>query len=222
MKNINLKNSLYIVLIFSIIVFFILVEVNNIKEITLWGAIKLVSTVVSIDLLFISTFSAFFWKYKIFRGWLVLFPNLNGTWKGFIQTTWVDPISKERPGPIPAILTIHQTFISISCVMRTSEMKSQSIIGDFSLDKDNQVKRLIYSYDSKPIEKVKERSPEHCGTMMFDIIEGKQKIKLIGVYWTGRKTTGDIEMDFWKKEKLEEFPKDLGEHPVSKVRDNKN
>jgi hypothetical protein len=48
--------------------------------------------------------------------------------------------------------------------------------------------RLIYSYDSNPIQTVKERSPQHCGTMVFDIVEEKKK-KLIGGYWTGRKTT---------------------------------
>ena len=45
---------------------------------------------------------------------------------------------------------------------------------------------------------MKERSPQHCGTMVFDIVE-KPKLKLRGEYWTGRKTTGQIEMNYWKK-----------------------
>ncbi len=37
-----------------------------------------------------------------------------------------------------------------------------------------------------------------------------------GEYWTERNTTGIIEMAYWKSEKLDYYPDDLGEHPVSK------
>ena len=83
---------------------------------------------VSIDLLFIAAFSTYLWRWNIFQSWLVPFPNLNGTWQGYIQTTWVDPFTNERPAPIPTILTIKQSFFKISCVMRTAEMTSRSII----------------------------------------------------------------------------------------------
>lgn len=221
MKNINLKYALFAIIGVSIVVFFGLTLVFKIDEITFIKTIKLLPKVVTIDLILIAIFSSFLWKLRIFKGWLVPFPNLNGTWKGTIQTTWVDPKTNERPAPIPAILTIKQSFFKISCVMRTGEMTSRSIISDFVLDKDNQMKRLIYSYDSNPIQTVKERSPQHCGTMVFDIVEEKKK-KLIGEYWTWRKTTGNIEMAYWKKEKLEIYPNELGTHPVSEIRDNKS
>jgi len=221
MKNINIKYALFAIIGVSIVVFFGLIFLFKIDEITFIKTIKLLPKVVTIDLIIIAIFSSLLWKLRIFKGWLVPFPNLNGTWKGTIQTTWVDPKTNERPAPIPAILTIKQSFFKISCVMRTGEMTSRSIISDFALDKDNQMKRLIYSYDSNPIQTVKERSPQHCGTMVLDIVEGKKK-KLIGEYWTGRKTTGNIEMTYWKKEKLEIYPTELGTHPVSEIRDNKS
>jgi len=105
--------------------------------------------------------------------------------------------------------------------MRTAEMTSRSIIADFVLDKDNQVKKLSYTYDSNPIATVKERSPQHLGTMIFDIIE-KSKRKFEGEYWTGRKTTGHIEMTFWKKVKLDQYPEELGPHPVSELHGDNN
>jgi len=221
MKNYNIKNSLFVILGISIGVFFCLVFVLKVQEINFINILKLLPKVVTIDLILIAIFSTIFWKLKIFKGWLVPFPNLNGTWKGFIRTTWIDPITNERPAPIPAILTIKQSFLKISCIMRTSEMTSRSIISDFVLDKDSQMKRLIYSYDSNPIQTVKERSPQHCGTIAFDIVEKPIK-RLIGEYWTGRKTTGNIEMDFWKKEKLEFYPTEIGTHPVSEIRDGRS
>jgi len=216
MRNINLKYSLYILVGISVLIFFILVGIQKIDSLNFITGLKLIPKVVSIDLFFVAGFSSYLWRWKMFHGWLVPFPNLNGTWKGFIQTTWVDSTSNERPSPILAILTIKQSFFKVSCVMRTVEMTSRICIADFILDKDNQVKKLSYTYDGNPLATVKERSPQHLGTMIFDII-AKPKRKLEGEYWTTRKTTGHIEMTFWKKELLDSYPMELGQHPVSKV-----
>lgn len=221
MRNINLKYSLYLLVGITVLVFFILLKLKNIEPLELVSCLKLIPKVVSIDLLIVAAFSSYLWRLKIFHSWLVPFPNLNGTWKGEIQTTWIDPLTNERPAPIPTILTIKQSFFKISCVMRTAEMTSRSMIADFVLDKVNQVKKLSYTYDSNPVATVKERSPQHMGTMIFEIIE-KPKRKIIGEYWTGRKTTGHIEMTFWKEEKLEHYPTELGVHPVSKLRGDNN
>lgn len=221
MKNINLKTSLYLILGLSVLVAGILIWAQDITEFDLKTSSRLFSKVVSIDVFTIGLFSVYAWKWKIFKGWLVPFPVLNGTWKGAIQTTWEDPITGKRPAPIPAIVSIKQSFFKISCVMRTSEMTSHSVVSDFALDKDNQVKRLVYTYDSNPKQTVKDRSPQHCGTMVFEIIENGNR-KLEGGYWTGRKTTGHIEMEFWKKDFLDKYPEELGSHPVSAARENKS
>jgi hypothetical protein len=218
MKNINLKTSLTIIVGISILSFFILISVQKLSPITLAEALKLVPQIVSINLTVIALFSGYIWKWKIFKGWLVPFPNLNGTWIGTIQTTWIDPITNVRPAPIPTMLTIKQSFFKISCVMRTAEMTSRSCIADFILDKENQIKRLCYTYDSNPISTVRERSPQHCGTTLFEITEND--IVLKGEYWTGRKTTGEILVRFSTKEILDSFPDDMTPHPVSAVRGN--
>lgn len=217
MKNIKLKTSLTLIILISVIILFTLLAVTG-KPANVEESLKLVPKIVTIDMLIIGLFSTYLWKYKIFRTWLVPFPNLNGTWKGFIQSTWEDPITGKRSAPIPIILTIKQSFFRISCVMRTGEMTSHSCIADFTLDKESQVKRLCYTYDSNPISKVKDRSAQHCGTTVFDIIENKRVKKLNGYYWTGRKTTGDIYLEFWDNEIIEEYPQELGQHPVSEAR----
>ena len=221
MKNLNLKNSLYIIVGITIGLFFLLSSVQSISEYNFKNVFKLISQIVTINTVIIGFFVKVLWKCIIFKGWLVPFPNLNGTYKGFIHSTWIDPKTNQRPDPIPAILTVEQSFLHISCAMRTAEMNSISLVSDFYLDKPNQIKKLYYSYDSNPLQTVKERSPQHCGTMAFNIIE-QPYLKLQGEYWSGRKTTGEIEMEFWKKEKLNYYPDDLGEHPVSKLRGNKN
>lgn len=217
MKNINLKYSLYLLLVISVIALFVILKLQKIESISFIKVLKLIPTIVSVDIIIVGLFSSYLWRLKIFHDWLVPFPNLNGTWNGFIQTTWIDPISGLRPSPIPVILTIKQSFFKISCVMRTAEMTSRSLIADFVLDKENQIKKLTYTYDSNPFATVKERSPQHLGTIIFDISESP-KLKLYGEYWTARKTTGNIELSFWKKKRIDNYPKELGNHPVSQLR----
>ena len=220
-KNIKIQASLWVLLGFSLAVSGVIYRIQGSPGLNFKTIFQILSTVVTIDLIFCWLFVSFLWKLRIFKKWLVSFPNLNGTWKGEIRTTWTDPETGERPGPIPAILTIKQSFLNISCVMRTAEMTSRSLTSDFVLDKENQLERLVYTYDSNPIETVRERSPQHCGTMDFEVVREDEKIKLKGGYWTGRKTTGTIKMDFWTKEQINSYPKEMGAHPVSEVRENR-
>ena len=222
MKNRKIKTALWVLLGLSFLSFYAIYLIKGSPDFNLKTILQILPTVVSIDLAFYGIFVSFLWKFPIFKDWLVPFPNLNGTWKGEIHTTWTDPETGERPGPIPAILTIKQSFLNISCVMRTAEMTSRSLTSGFVLDNENQLERLVYTYDSNPIETVRERSPQHCGTMSFNIVKEQKKNKLEGGYWTGRKTTGTIEMHFWKKERVDSYPKEIGTHTVSEIRESKS
>lgn len=221
MKNIKIQAALWVLLVFSFSASYAIYRLQGSPDLNFKTILQILSMVVSIDLIFYWLFVSFLWKLPIFKSWLVPFPNFNGTWKGKIRTTWTDPKTGERPGSISAILTIKQSFLNISCVMRTAEMTSRSLTGGFVLDKKNQLERLVYTYDSNPIETVRERSPQHRGTMDFEIVREDKQIKLAGGYWTGRKTTGTIEMHFWKKEQIHSYPEEMGTHPVSEVRENR-
>lgn len=221
MKTINKKYFVWLIIAVSAIVYILILVIFPLKEKKLLNYFLILPKVVTVDMIFIFLFSQYMWKWKIFKGWLIPFTDLNGTWKGYINSTWIDPITNERPAPIPVILTIEQNFFNISCVMRTSEMTSYSFISNFLIDKENQIYKLVYSYDSIPKQTVKERSSQHYGSIIFEVIEKPEKI-LAGEYWTGRKTTGNIELKYWKKEKLNNFPDNFGKHPVSEIRDNKS
>ena len=164
--------------------------------------------------LVVGGFVSYAWRWKIFRGWLVPFPDLNGTWQGSIQTTWTNPETGAIPAPIPVVLTIKQACTRSSCVMRTAEMTSRSYLADFWLDGDEQVRMLGYSYHSKPSPSVVERSQPHDGTIIFELINDPVE-KLKGTYWTARKTTGEVILTFREDKRLDEFPPDSGKHPVS-------
>jgi len=215
LKNLNLKYFIYILLAISFLIWFAFAIFSGIDQIELIRLIKILPQVAFVDMILVGLFVKWGWKSKYFKGWLVPFPDLNGTWQGIIQTNWKNPETGEIPGPIPVVLTIKQTFAHISCVMRTAEMTSYSFAEEFKLDKDRQIKQLVYTYSSKPLLYVADRSAPHDGTITFDII-GDPVEKLKGQYWTARKSTGEITLTFREEKLLDEMPNDLGVHPLSK------
>ena len=215
MKNIKLDRAILILLWALPCLGYLIYKLSPPDVLDFSTFVGIASKAISIDTLIVTIFIKFLWKLRIFRGWLVLTPNLNGTWKGEIRSTWNDPETGKRIDPIPTILTIKQTLFHLSCVMRTEEMTSSSCSANFVVDDDNQKAEICYSYNSAPNQTVIERSPQHAGTALLDIDEATQKT-LFGHYWSGRKTTGDLEFTFWKKEIVKCFPEDMRkQHPVS-------
>jgi hypothetical protein len=178
-----------------------------------WSYLKFAYKSVPVVLVVVGFFVSYAWKWGMFRGWLVLFPDLNGTWQGEIRSIWTDPVTLKGVAPIPVILTIRQSFLQTSCVMRTEEMVSRSFLADFWIDGDHQIRKLGYSYHSEPKPTVERRSSPHDGTVVFELVD-TPVTKLNGRYWTARSTTGEVELTFREKKLLEEFPKDFGTHPM--------
>lgn len=151
----------------------------------------------------ITALSVFFcnvaWKWKIFKGWLVLVPNLNGCWTGEIVSNWVNPETNEKLPPIGATLTIKQSLFKTSCVLETKESSSHSKVSGFIIEPDNQVCQLVYTYLNDPSMAIQDRSRIHHGTAMLNIKEKNSTIILSGSYWTGRESSG--QMDFKRKTK---------------------
>src|SRR5690606_10712043 len=126
MRNLAVKSALYLLVGFSAATWVLLAYYGGQDLSQAKDFFGLVPKVVTIDLLIVAVFVKWGWKLKTFRGWLVSFPNLSGTWLGFIYSDWVNPKTGEKPPPIPVMLTVNQSFAHISCMMRTSEMESIS------------------------------------------------------------------------------------------------
>lgn len=62
---------------------------------------------------------------------IVLVPNLHGTWKGTLQSSWINPETGNSPDPIEITIFIRQNFNGVSVEMRTEQMVSRSYIAGF-------------------------------------------------------------------------------------------
>ena len=186
----NIKNFIWVLVFLSLVTFLIIYCVQghnaipmNIK--LLFGDIsKTVFVITLISTLFIS----FGWKWRIFKGWLVVIPDLSGKWIGIMYSNYKNP-----PLEISTEIEIFQTFFHTTVKLKTGESQSVSLVASFDIDKDKGIKRLIYSYHNIPKATVQDRSAIHYGTTILDISEDESELN--GFYWTNRGTKGDMKIN---------------------------
>lgn len=123
----------------------------------------------------------------------VFFPDLNGTWKGTLKSTWKDE-NGNLPGPIDTTIWIRQSLFTLHVQQRTSESDSWSqrvfpealpSAGRFG---------LWYSYSNVPQAAVSHRSSPHDGVARLEMNVASDVGHMTGQYFTSRRTSGDIEI----------------------------
>jgi hypothetical protein len=204
MKNIRKEIKVWLQLGTFILIWVVVLMVSNIPLVIGWKSIKILPDVFTIYVILVLIFTTWAWRLSIFKGWLVPFPDLQGTWKGTLQSTWIDPKSGQTVPPKSVTLAIKQTFSSISCTMYTEESDSYSTAAQIIEDDESGIFRLSYNYTNRPRANVRDRSAIHDGAAILKIII-KPELKLEGEYWTSRKTTGDISVQFASKKIAQDF-----------------
>ncbi|MGH9712589.1 MAG: hypothetical protein ACRD5M_04740 [Candidatus Acidiferrales bacterium] len=168
-----------------------------------WDAVKQLPAVVTVYAILSYVFTKWLWRAPFLQGWLVPFPDLHGTWQGEIRSTWRDPKTRQELPPIPAVLVVQQSFLSINCAMHTEESDSYSRAAQFSQDDDGTL-RLSFNYTNRPKATVRDRIAIHDGAATLTISGRKRTLE--GEYWTSRRTTGDISLKFRSREISEDIP----------------
>jgi SMODS-associating 2TM, beta-strand rich effector domain len=175
-----------------------------------WEAITKLPDVVTVFVVISFVFTKWLWRISWFRGWLVRFPDLQGTWEGELQSTWENPETRERPAAIKMFLVVRQTFSTISCTMFTKESVSYSRAAQLAKDEETEAISLSFNYTNRSKATIREKSPIHDGAAHLRIVTVPSRM-LEGEYWTGRCTTGDMKLRFHSWELLEAFPEDMSD-----------
>ncbi|MFA6909051.1 MAG: hypothetical protein WC289_04160 [Patescibacteria group bacterium] len=169
-----------------------------------WEAIKLLPDVISIYVLLYLAFNKWMWRWRMFGGWLVTVPDLQGTWKGQLKTTWTES-NIVASLPIEIYVTIRQTLHEIHVSSFTKESVSHSDASALCIDLDKGQRILTYTYGNIPQSGVRDRSEIHFGAARLRIVLSPNK-RLEGEYWTDRKSTGHLILEFDNRNLLEQFP----------------
>jgi hypothetical protein len=146
----------------------------------------------------LSAFAAFafekwFWKWRIFRGRLVPFPDISGQWNGEVRSTAIDPATGTPVPMIPVTATFNQSLSHLSMVVFTPESRSDSITAKIDCSQHGRI-QISALYLNVPLPQVAHNSPKHYGAVLLDIesLEGR---RMSGPYWTDRKSTGELKLE---------------------------
>ena len=137
------------------------------------------------------------WRYMWARfPWIgrKTFPDLTGTWEGHLVSTWVNPDTGQGLPPIPTKIWIRQGIFTTSIKLRTGESTSYSKRCLLEADPDAGRFRFWYSYDNDPKAEFRYRSARHEGVAWLELDIDTDPERLVGFYYTDRKTSGDMDV----------------------------
>ncbi|QXZ80549.1 hypothetical protein [Rhizobium sp. L51/94] len=126
------------------------------------------------------------WPVSIFCG----VPNLNGTWRVELQSSYRDPISGAPAGVTYGYAAIRQNFSALSIRLMTAQAESFLVTYSFTRHNDGCF-RLYGVYQSDPeILQRGAASQIHYGSFQYKILKDSRQMS--GYYWTDRNTNGSI------------------------------
>ncbi len=156
--------------------------------------LKPFSIVVGLITLLVALFNKYMWSWKVFKGWYVNRPDLRGTWKVEIKSSWVNPETGKVIAPVYGYVVIRQSLTFLSFRLMTKESRSVLVAHSIEQQEDNDLFKLVGVYRNEPkIELQGLRSEIHHGSFALDI-HGVPPYNLEGYYWTDRATKGGMKM----------------------------
>ncbi len=204
MNNLKREAMLWVHLVVVLGIWVVLLYGTNTPLAINWEAIKKLPDVVSIYVVLSFVFTKWLWRTRPFRGWLVPFPDLQGTWVGVLRSTWENPETGQRIPPLRMIVVVRQTFSSVSCILFTKESESDSTAAQIIRDEDSGSISLDYTYTNRAKALLRLGSPIHDGAARLKVVILPDR-GLQGEYWTSRCTTGDMLLRFFSKDLLDTF-----------------
>ena len=160
------------------------------------------SAVVSALVLILWLFDKWLWKWGPLH---TLFSSpviLEGTWKGTLKTTWIDPTTGQSPPEKVVFLLVTQQWSAIHLRLMTDQGSSISILAREYPAVDG-VKNIMSLYENTPKAEYREqnKNSKHYGGMILQI-SGEPAKKLEGHYWTDKKPSTSGYLSFFTMTKV--------------------
>lgn len=134
---------------------------------------------------------------------LVNRPDLSGTWKGVIQSTWPGNERDSGLGVIYAYLTISQTYTGLHLRLYTEQSRSGTFIAALTCEANGHYV-LSALYRNQPRHLMRPHSSIHHGGLLLEVL-GERFERLAGSYWTDRKTDGEMLFTRVSRKRIRDF-----------------
>jgi hypothetical protein len=129
-------------------------------------------------------------------------PYIQGTWRGQLKYDWEGKKAEKT-----VFLAIKQPDgYSMHISLLTNERISSSIFADIVPYGGGQ--RIVYTYSNEESPDNKEKNPSHEGFCQLNIIDGANIFQ--GIYYTSRKTFGELRFDKKRRKVIIDFEKAQG------------
>lgn len=135
------------------------------------------------------------WRHRWLNGWFVPRPDLRGTWRVELQSTYVRPETNECVPIIVCYMGVKQTLSTLQMHLMTPESQSWFIAEHIRPSPNGTGYQVIGVYTNEPnIHLRHERISEmHQGAIIIETHGPNHRpTTLTAKYWTDRKTTGTM------------------------------
>ncbi len=152
-----------------------------------------VSSLVALGILF----EFLLWRQPWLHGWFVKRPNLRGTWRVELQSSYVRPETHEQVPIIVCYMGVKQTLSKLQMHLMTPESESWFIASHIRPSPNGAGYQVLGVYTNEPNVHLRDEriSEMHQGAIIIETHgPGRRPNALSAKYWTDRKTTGT--MDF--------------------------
>lgn len=123
----------------------------------------------------------------------LLFPDLNGTWKGMLQTTWQDA-QEITSAPVETTILIRQNLFRFHVQQMTNDSSSWSSQVFLEAQPETYSYRLRYLCDNRQGSALADRSAHHEGVATLEMSLATSVRRLTGHYFTSQHTSGAIDV----------------------------
>ncbi|MGE3843024.1 MAG: hypothetical protein AB7I50_15735 [Vicinamibacterales bacterium] len=159
-----------------------------------WQHLAPFGTAVSILAILALVLEKVAWHWKWLH-WFVHRPDLRGTWRVEIQSSWIDPNTNQPLPVIEGCMAVTQSLSHLQMHQLTRESESWLVADRVVLSEKNTGYRIAAVYTNQPQLVLRGvRSEVHLGAFMLDT-HGPTPSRpetITGEYWTDRKTTGTL------------------------------
>lgn len=136
------------------------------------------------------------WRQRFLHGWFVKRPDLRGTWRVELQSSYVRPETGERVPVIVCYMGVQQTLSKLQMHLMTRESESGFIAERVRESPSGNGYQVIGVYTNEPDILLRDEriSEMHKGAVIIETHGPSWRPEsLTGKYWTDRKTIGTME-----------------------------